>query len=312
MMDQTPTVAVLMSTYNGEKYIREQLNSIFNQENVRIRLFARDDGSTDNTVDILKEYAQKFPVEIVLDGENVRPGESFMRLVYKCADEPGIDYYALADQDDIWLPQKLSTAIERLIKMGNSAPALYSSNQYIYMDGKNKGIRHKEPQRTDLISHMTRNTIAGCTFVFNKEFAYLVAKADRPDSRILRYRMHDAWLMLVAICCGRVVYDTNSNMLYRIHQDNVVGIKRVSLAEKINRLRSMFKGDRLNIRMITAKELLRLFPSINDDSKQILCLFANYKNSNKTKRMLLSNKEIIENCMEHPIMFKIKVFLGVL
>ena len=312
MTNQMPTVAVLMSTYNGEKYLREQLDSIFKQDDVTVILFVRDDGSTDGTVDILREYAQKFPVEIILDGENVRPGESFMRLVYKYADEPRIDYYAFADQDDVWLPKKLSIAIEKLDEVISGMPALYSSNQYIYADGENKGVRHKEPQRIDLISHMTKNTIAGCTFVFNKALAHIVAKADRPEPRVLRYRLHDAWLMLVAICCGRVIYDANSYILYRIHENNVVGIKRVSLSEKTNRLRRMFKSDSSNIRMVTAKELIRLFPMIDDDTKRILHLFADYKDNNTNKWELLNNREIVEGSMEHPIMFKLKVVLGVL
>ena len=232
-MGQMPTVAVLMSTYNGEKYIREQLDSIFNQENVLVKLFVRDDGSTDSTVDILKEYSHRFPIEIILDGENVRPGESFMRLVYKFADEPGIEYYAFADQDDIWLADKLSTAIRHLKEIGHVTPALYSSNQYIYTNGENKGVRHEEPQRIDLISHMTKNTIAGCTFVFNKALAQIVDEADRPDPRILRYRLHDAWMMLVAITNGKVIYDKTSHMLYRIHSENLVGIKRMSFSDKI-------------------------------------------------------------------------------
>ena len=70
------TVAVLMSTYNGEKYLREQLDSIFAQKDIEVKLFVRDDGSTDNTISILEEYASVFPVEILLDGENVGPGES--------------------------------------------------------------------------------------------------------------------------------------------------------------------------------------------------------------------------------------------
>ena len=86
MYSNLPVVAVLMSTYNGEKYIREQLDSIFNQKGVDVRLFVRDDGSTDDTVSIVKEYIKKHPVEIIADGENVRPGESFMRLVQKYTD----------------------------------------------------------------------------------------------------------------------------------------------------------------------------------------------------------------------------------
>ena len=308
MTDQMPTVAVLMSTYNGEKYLREQLDSIFNQDKVAVKLFVRDDGSTDDTVGILREYAQRFPVELILDGENVRPGESFMRLVYKYADEPGIYYYAFADQDDVWLPEKMGVAVEKLDESGKDMPALYSGNQYIYTNGKNKGVRHKEPQRVDLISHMTKNTIAGCTFVFNKALAQLVAGVDRPDPRILRYRLHDAWLMLVAIACGKAVYDEASYMLYRIHEENTVGVKKISISERLDRLKRYFvKRDDANLRLITARELLRLFPQIDEDKKRILRLYANYQDDWSSKKALAFNKEIKENCAENPIMFTVKV-----
>lgn len=308
MTNTRPTVAVLMSTFNGEKYLREQLDSIFDQDGVSVKLFVRDDGSMDGTVGILREYAQQFPVETILDGENVRPGESFMRLVYKYADEPEIDYYAFADQDDVWLPEKLSVAIEKIHEIGKDTPALYSSNQYIYIKGENKGVRYKEPQRTDLISHMTKNTIAGCTFVFNKALAKLVVGADRPNSRILQYRIHDAWLMLVAITCGNVVYDEESYILYRIHEDNTVGVKNISISKRLDRLKRYFvKRDDANLRLITAKELLRLFPQIDEDKKQILRLYANYQDDWSCKKALAFNKEIKANCAENPNVFMLKV-----
>lgn len=307
-MGLMPAVAVLMSVYNGEKYIREQLDSIFNQENVHVRLFVRDDGSKDATVGILKEYAQRFPVEIIIDGENVGPGESFMRLVYKYADELGIDYYAFADQDDIWLPEKLSIAIETIKQYDMNAPTLYGSNQYIYTCGENKGDRHKETQKTDLISHITKNTIAGCTFVFNKALAQLVAGAERPDPRILKFRLHDAWMMLVAITCGKAVYDETSHMLYRIHNENTVGVKEITLSERLDRLkRYIEKRDDANIRLLTTKELLRLFPQIDHEKTRVLKIFANYQDNWEKKKALAFNRMIRANCAENPNVFTIKV-----
>ncbi len=305
------TVAVLMSTYNGEKYIREQLDSIFAQKNIKVKLFVRDDGSTDNTINILEEYARAYSVEIVLDGENVGPGESFMRLVYKYANEPDIEYYAFADQDDIWLNDKLSIAVQNIMKSEGGRPTLDSFNQFLYIDGENKGIRHKEPQRTDLISHITKNTIAGCTFVFNKSLALLVANADKPKQSIIKYRLHDSWIMLVAIACGRVIYDEAPHMLYRIHNDNVVGVRSITPREKVKRLFDLLthKG-KANIRMNTASELLRLFPEINSEDKEILKLFASYKDSIIQRIKLLSKKEIVEGSLEVPIVFVLKVLLG--
>ena len=309
MNERLPAVAVLMSTYNGEKYLKEQLDSIFTQQGVVVKLFVRDDGSSDATIDILQAYAKKYPMEIIEDGENVRPGESFMRLVYKYADEPDYQYYAFADQDDIWMADKLQAGVQAIRKLKKTGPALYSSNQYIYIDGENKGLRHETTQRIDLISHMTKNTIAGCTYVFNKDLAQLVTKAGRPDKRIIKYRLHDAWLMLVAIACGDVIYDERSYMLYRIHGENAVGVKKTSFLKRLGRLkRYLVKRDDANLRMITAQELLRLFNEyILDYDTEILHLYADYQKNWKKKFALAHNCDINDNCLENKNVFKIKV-----
>ena len=310
MNDKLPTVAVLMSTYNGEKYIRKQLDSIFSQKGVEVKLFVRDDGSSDGTVGIIGGYSQKYPVTIISDGENVGPGESFMRLLYIYAGEPDIDYFAFSDQDDIWLEKKLIIAVQTIEKCEKDKPILYSSNQFLYENGKNIGKRHKDIQSVTLLAHINKNTIAGCTFVFNKELAWVVANVDKPDRKIIKYRLHDAWIMLVAIVCGYVIYDDECQMLYRIHENNVVGIKEVSFRDKAHRLARMLNRNSSNIRMITAKELLRLYPSIEQESKKILNLFANYKNSIRDKMLLLRNYEIIEECLENAVVFRLKVILG--
>ena len=308
---QLPTVSVLLSTHNGSKYIREQIDSILKQRDVRVRLFVRDDSSSDDTVTILKEYVSEEDGSLLRNGEQVGPGESFMRLVYAHADDPDTEYYAFADQDDIWEEDKLAAAVRLLEAQGNQGPLLYSSNQFLYEDGENKGKRYTEKQRTDLISHMTRNTVSGCTFVFNKELARTVAGAERPDPRILRYRLHDAWLMLVAILCGDVIYDEEPHMLYRIHEENTVGVKEVSGKEKLGKLGRFFsKRDDANIRMITAQELLRLFPDADEEKRKILRLYANYQNCFSDKKKLAFNREIRENCLERPVIFTLKVFLN--
>lgn len=111
-----PAVAVLMSTYNGEKYIKEQLDSIFNQKEVQVTLYVRDDGSTDRTLDIVQSYSNT--VLLPFD-ENKGPGLSFMTLLYHVMSLPTqYDYYAFADQDDIWMDEKLIKAIQQIKNEG--------------------------------------------------------------------------------------------------------------------------------------------------------------------------------------------------
>lgn len=311
MNNNKPTVAVLMSTYNGEKYIKEQLDSIFSQTGTNVKLYVRDDGSTDSTIEILKKYKQNYPITILWDNENVGPGESFLRLVYKFAHEREIDYFAFADQDDIWLPDKLDAAIKNIESCDCDEPVLYSSNQYLYIDGVNKGLRHKEQQSVALIPHMTKNTIAGCTFVFNKKLAQLIADAERPDYRVVKYRLHDAWIMLVAIVCGHVIYDGDAYILYRIHDGNTVGLKTLSLKQRWGKLQRFWnQRDDANLRMLTAQQLLESFPGIRLPDKRVLLLYANYQNSWRDKWALLSQRNILRECEENAFIFCAKVLMN--
>ena len=311
MCDDKPIVGVLMSTYNGEKYIREQLDSIFEQEDVDVKLFVRDDGSSDRTKNILREYAATHNLVDLSDGERVGPGESFMRLLCKAIERIEVQYLAFADQDDIWLKNKLSVAIKKIELCKEKDAVLYSSNQFLYVNGVNKGKRHADRQSVDLINHMTKNTIAGCTFVLNRDMATLITDAEKPDSRVIKYRLHDAWIMLIAIVCGHVIYDENAYMFYRIHEDNVVGIKTESLAKRLSKLaRFVKKRDDANIRMITAQEMLRLYPHMNEKNKQIVRLFANYQNSMRDKFRLAFDKDIRKGCVENANVFSIKVLMN--
>lgn len=116
-------------------------------------------------------------------------------------------------------------------------------------------------------------------------------------------------MMLVAIACGKVFYDNNSHILYRIHDDNAVGVKKLSLIERIGRLKRYFVlRDDANIRMITAQELLRLFSSkISKQNMRILMLYSDYQKSWKDKMAIAFDNEILNNCLEKSIVFRIKV-----
>ena len=131
-------VAVLLSTYNGSKYIKEQIDSILSQEGVNIDIYIRDDGSTDETVNIIYEY--KSNNIFLTEGKNIGVGNSFMELLYSV---PEIyDYYAFADQDDIWSEKKTRIAIEVLQK---NKKHLYASNQeLIDKSGKSLGLRYEK------------------------------------------------------------------------------------------------------------------------------------------------------------------------
>ena len=311
-IENNPVVAVLMSTYNGEKYVAEQIESIISQQGVKVKLFVRDDGSSDETVSIIKSFARENDITIIEDGKNIGPGPSFMKLLYLHADDADIDYFAFADQDDIWLKTKLITAVETIKKSSFNGPVLYCSNQTLYCDGKICGERYSETQNTELVYHITKNTISGCTFVFNRSLATLINSCIHCDNDIVKYRMHDSWVILIAIVCGHVIYDNNSNILYRIHAHNTVGIKGIAFKERIRRLKRLFIKDRnSNIRMREAKALL-CFPILDDKDRKKIEMIAHYKRSIRDKITLIRNKEIVNTCGENPVIFVAKIIFNYL
>ena len=134
------SVAVIMSTYNGEKYLGEQIDSILNQKDLEVTLFVRDDGSSDGTKNILEKYARDNGKIHINFGVNAGVGNSFMNALYSVPDT--FDYYAFADQDDIWLENKLFQAVKALQESGKM---LYASNQEnTDKDGNSLGLRYKE------------------------------------------------------------------------------------------------------------------------------------------------------------------------
>lgn len=222
--EKKPSVLVMMATYNGEKYVAEQIESILNQEGVNVSLLVSDDCSTDNTVAICRELAkQDNRIQVEEHSENVGVTLNFMNMVYG-ADSTGFDFFAFSDQDDYWLPEKLISAV-RVIEAKEDGPHLYYSD-ILNVDGNLKGdkseYRSFAPFAGSLKLLFTMNWALGCTMVFNASFLDLL-QLYRPSTWP---RIHDVWVHLVALSCGCVVPDlNNAYILRRLTGENVVGAK---------------------------------------------------------------------------------------
>lgn len=301
------SVAVLMSTYNGELFIREQLDSLLNQKNIEMTLFIRDDGSKDKTVEIIKEYVKNnASIHFMEDNENLKPGASFLKLLKNVVkNEEKFDYYAFADQDDIWLEDKLSAAAEMIGE--TDTPVIYCSNQYIYKNGKNEGIRFDKVPDLSIVGHVTRNEIYGCTMVMNYALASFTANSKLPSKNYLDLRCHDSWVLLLAMIGGKVVYDKNSYILYRIHENNTIGIPQRPLSERIKRF---FNGVTKNNRQECAEVLLANFPDAKFPDRKYLEEFAYYRKSFKKKMGLISDRNICKGKKENSLAFVVKVIFG--
>lgn len=229
------SVLILMSTYNGEKYIKNQLDSLLSQNCPEIKILIRDDGSNDNTCKILEYYSNKFMNITWYKGKNIGASKSFFDLMNKADSEN--NYYAFSDQDDVWLPEKISRAIHILKKYPVNEPSLYCSDKII-VDQQLSPCETSIKQLVKKVSFgnaLVQNMCTGCTAVMNYKLFELI-KYQVPEYTI----MHDWWFYLTATCFGNVYYDSESLILYRQHANNTVGtlLSRKALLEY--RLKQLF------------------------------------------------------------------------
>lgn len=223
-------IVVLMSTYNGEEYLREQLESIFSQEGVEVTAIVRDDGSTDQTLSILQEYEKKGALQFYT-GENLKPAKSFMDLIYIA---PDAMYYALCDQDDVWIQGKLKTAVDFL--KSHDKPALYYHGMNLVDKELNKyGYYFREQEKAESLEYscLYGDGIAGCTMVFN----------DKLMTAIREYKpafitMHDGWIHRVCLCVhGCICGDKTAYINYRQHDNNAIGIQPRKVLDQISEMK---------------------------------------------------------------------------
>lgn len=275
-------VQVLLSTYNGEKYLKEQIESIIKQEEVEISLLVRDDGSTDKTIEILEEISKNSTNIKFYKGENKGPAKSFMELVQKSEE---VDYYAFADQDDVWETKKIISAIKKLNK--TDIPELYISSVTI-VDENLKHIGKKEIQgKFTFEGEMIKNFAIGCTQVFNKKLRDTINLYE-PQYII----MHDSWITRVCYAIGgNVIIDKNSYIKYRQHSNNVVGYKDNGIKKLKKQFNIAFK-EKTKMRVNIAMELKSGYKDLlTEQSLEIIENLIEYPRNAKAKMKLLFEKD---------------------
>lgn len=281
-------IQILMSTYNGEKYLREQLDSILGQDCekkglAKFSLLVRDDGSFDNTQKILQEYQKNYPDRLRwVQGENCGVIRSFFELLQNA--DRDADFYALSDQDDFWMPDKLGSGILSLERAGTEeVPRLYCCRPKL-VDAEllelPSGIK-RPPVRVGFGNALIENVVTGCTAVINKTLRDLVVER-LPEFTV----MHDRWLYLVASCFGEVLYDETPHICYRQHGGNVVGTNSSRLAECRERLAG-FHGKRHDISR-QAAEFVRIYGSLPEKGRYV------FADSKKAAENLHLAKRLVE------------------
>ena len=209
-------VTVYLSTYNGEAFLDEQIDSILRQEGVSVRLIVRDDGSSDRTIELLEKYRTMKGVTFYR-GNNLGYAKSFLTTLKNDAGQES-GYYAFSDQDDIWLPQKLKCGINKLKNFPQDIPLLYVSALQRVDGALNNLDKQDFPHLIlSLGAEFTRHRLAGCTFVFNLQMKKLLEEA----AVLSNLCSHDALATILCLSCGgRVIYDHDSYILFRRHGNN--------------------------------------------------------------------------------------------
>ncbi|MDG4512045.1 glycosyltransferase family 2 protein [Streptococcus suis] len=218
-------VNILMSTYNGQQFLAEQIRSIQDQSYTDWTLFIRDDGSSDNTKEILKDFERQDSRIHLIDSDksdNLGVIKSFHKLV----NHDRADYYFFSDQDDVWLPNKLELSLKEAQNHPADLPLM------VYMDLKvvNQDLEimtesmvksQSHHANTELVQELTENTVTGGVAMINHALAEMWQETDD----IL---MHDWYLALLASAFGNLVFIDQPAELYRQHSDNVLGARTLS------------------------------------------------------------------------------------
>ncbi|RZK36616.1 MAG: glycosyltransferase [Pedobacter sp.] len=300
-------VKVLMATYNGESYIEEQLNSILAQEEVKVEINLRDDCSNDNTVACV---LKKFPFIKIQQNEKSSgsAGKNFMMMITNLVIDQDVDFIALSDQDDIWLPRKLISAVN-LLKENNSD--LYCSNLTKWNESENTYHNLKKDYPQEEYDYLFEGGSAGCTYVFTKDFAIeLKAVAAQIDHSDWKGFSHDWFIYFFARNkLYKVFIDGISHIYYRIHDNNVHGhLNTLTFKSIKEKFKQVFNG----YHAYHAKNYIK-FLDVNTESYKIYKAFlSNYWSRNfiilkYNTKLMRDKKKLIVFAILNLLTFKSRV-----
>jgi glycosyltransferase involved in cell wall biosynthesis len=259
------TVTILLSTYNGAKFLRAQLQSFVSQSETGWALYWRDDGSTDETLAIMAEFAaaegQGRCIESPSSGPHLGACVSFLTLLKERAGQGPV---AFADQDDVWLDDKLQRALAAM-EAADERPALYCARQYLVNETlETLSLSTPHLGGGGFPAALTQNIANGNTLVMNESAARLVAASPCPEGTV-----HDWWsYIVVSACGGQIIYDSKPAVLYRLHKGNLIGVVRPLPARALAAIR---RGPAIFVTMMRrhsdalAADLSRLTPQARRD-----------------------------------------------
>lgn len=258
-VQSSPEVEILLATHNGERYLPQQLDSLLCQTYQNWRLIVSDDGSTDSTSIILKDYAQKDSRIAVLPTDKIYGSAcaNFLSLLGKST----ANYVMFCDQDDIWDAEKVSLELSKEIELerecGNK-PILVATDLRVVNENlepiSNSFVSFQKlhVEKADIAHLPAQPLLTGCTMIMNRPLVDLAKGCYAPE-----IRMHDWWVSIIAAAFGEICFVDKATMSYRQHGDNAVGATRYRVTDKIKNLDSVRESVRQSI--VQTRFLVRKF-----------------------------------------------------
>ncbi|GGJ00832.1 glycosyltransferase family 2 protein [Paenibacillus hunanensis] len=329
------TLQVLMSTYNGAKYISAQLDSIFSQPYKPIHILIRDDGSSDETISIIEKYQTHYPNRIkLLKGANIGVIPSFWSLLQH-ADRQAA-YYSFCDQDDVWMTHKVETSVRLLqsLETDKQQPTHATS----FDEDNNDGFRQKfiptlvctDTQLTDgdlnptviwpgmphlkpsFYNALIQNIAVGATVSFNAEALALLMDT-KQKVNISAIQMHDWWAYLVISCFGKVHFEHQPTIYYRQHGGNAVG-GEANAYQKIKKKWNSFLKHRGDKKLLVqqAKEFYRIYGSQMTDAQMIdqLEKFIAPRTNLRARFRYLRTCKLFRQSLTEQLLFRVLILVG--
>ena len=280
-------ICILLATFNGADFLEKQLASLLEQTHESWSLLISDDGSEDDTINIIMRFIHANPnKEISLfNGPKQGHVKNFLSLLNH--DQANGDFFAFADQDDIWLPEKLATAVAQVNKIQDRGPKLYGGRTII-IDANDTKINHsplfvKEPS---FLNALVQNFAGGNTMLFNKE-AKVALQNTGCDVKVIN---HDWWAYLVISGVGgTVIYDPDPQVLYRNHKMNIIGSNQ-GLFARVKRISAVLKGQYATWNAINVGELNKILPMLRPKNKAVLEQFDQFRRSRGIKAVIKGHK----------------------
>lgn len=284
----TDTVEILLATYNGECYLREQLDSLLNQDYDNWIVRACDDASTDGTYRILEEYQEQYPEKFILTKNEQGFGTAKKNFMYLIQNST-CDYVMCCDQDDVWLPNKIRVTLDAMKNSEHGDLPILIHTDLKVVDSELNVISESFFEHSNfrkefkLNEILIQNFVTGCTIMMNRPMVELMSRVE-DCNRIL---MHDWVASVLATAVGKVVFVDMPTMLYRQHAINSVGAKKYGFALFVSKIKESKMKKSIMDTMLQAGEIAKLYEDILDKEKyQFIHQYATLLKKNKLQRIV--------------------------